>query len=106
MKQSLQLIVTLVFFSITVSPLHADNQVSIKVPPASLAQWYKPQNKRQVWLHTMFRLRREMLAIEEYADGNHKLMHKWISKLESDYNKISEMVPEWSNMVDIHSSQR
>ena len=85
---------------ITVHPAHADKQINIKTPPTSLSQWYKPQNKRQVWLHTMFRLRREMLAIEEYADSNPELMKKWINKLETDYSKISEMVPEWSNMLD------
>lgn len=100
MKHSLQLVLTFVFFLIIVNPLYADNKIGIKVPPTSLAQWYKPQNKRQVWLHTMFRLRREMLAIEEYADNNQKLMQKWISKLETDYNQISEMVPEWSSMID------
>ena len=95
------LFVTLFTLSLFVTNLtHADNKISIKTPPASLAQWYKPHNKRQVWLHTMFRLRREMLAIEEYADTNPELMKKWIHKLEADYLKISDMVPEWSNMLD------
>ena len=48
-------------------PAYAEPMVSLKKPPASLEQWYKPANKRQVWLHTMFRLRREMQAIAEYA---------------------------------------
>ena len=55
-----------------IQPASADNRVSIDTPPASLEKWYKPANKRQVWLHTMFRLRREMQAISEYAEQNDK----------------------------------
>lgn len=72
------------------------SSVTIELPPASLAQWYKPQNKRQEWLHTMFRLRRSMQALEEYAQaGNTAAMEKWAQRLRDDYEKIGEMVPEW-----------
>lgn len=78
----------------------AEPSVSLKFPPASLEQWYKPANKRQVWLHTMFRLRREMQAIAEYANTNDKAgMEKWIKRLDKDYNKIAEMVPEWEQEI-------
>ena len=81
-------------------PAYAEPMVSLKKPPASLEQWYKPANKRQVWLHTMFRLRREMQAIAEYAEQNdQKAMDKWIKRLDKDYNKIAEMVPEWEKAV-------
>lgn len=79
--------------------------VTLKSPPASLAQWYKPANKRQVWLHTMFRLRREMQAIAEYAGTseqaaeNQAALSKWIKRLDKDYNKIAEMVPEWKQEI-------
>ena len=80
--------------------VHAESVVSIKRPPATLEQWYKPANKRQVWLHTMFRLRREMQAIAEYAKHNdQKAMEKWIKRLDKDYNKIAEMVPEWEKEI-------
>ncbi len=76
-------------------PAYAGNPVSLDTPPASLEQWYKPANKRQVWLHTMFRLRREMQAISEYAEQNDQAgMDKWIQRLEKDYIKIADMVPE------------
>ena len=58
--------------------IHKDRVALIKTPPASLAQWYKPENKRQVWLHNMFKLRREMQAVRLYADNkedNH--LQKW-----------------------------
>ncbi|MCW9012872.1 MAG: hypothetical protein OQL06_03745 [Gammaproteobacteria bacterium] len=78
------------------SPALAESGITLEQPPKSLANWYKPVNKRQVWLHTMFRLRRSMLAIEDYANsGNAAGMTKWTQKLESDYLKIAEMVPEW-----------
>lgn len=79
---------------------HAAGTVTIKKAPASLEQWYKPANKRQVWLHTMFRLRREMQAIAEYSEqGNKAAVQKWIDRLDKDYNKISEMVPEWEDTI-------
>ena len=87
------------------NPVYAEPMVSLKKPPASLEQWYKPANKRQVWLHTMFRLRREMQAIAEYAEqndpatDNKAAMEKWIKRLDKDYNKIVDMVPEWEEAI-------
>jgi len=80
-------------------------QVSLRKPPASLQQWYKPDSKRQVWLHTMFRLRREMQAITEYSKTrqstlrNQAVLEKWIARLDKDYNKIADMVPEWAPAI-------
>lgn len=83
-------------FCINIS--YADTSISLDAPPASLEKWYKPTNKRQVWLHTMFKLRREMQAIKEYsAKGHFSKIPKWIERLDKDYNKISDMVPEWEN---------
>jgi cytochrome c553 len=85
---------------VCMAPVYADPSVSLKTPPASLEKWYKPANKRQVWLHTMFRLRREMQAIAEYAKQNdQKAMEKWIKRLDKDYNKIADMVPEWEKEI-------
>lgn len=82
------------------TPVYAGDSVSLEMPPASLEQWYKPTNKRQVWLHTMFRLRREMQAISEYAKSDDKAaMDKWIKRLEKDYIKIGEMIPEWEKEI-------
>lgn len=64
--------------------------------PDSLGQWYKPQAKRQIWLHTMFAMRRELQAVREYAeqkDGPH--MAKWAQRLADHYRQLPEMVPEW-----------
>jgi cytochrome c556 len=83
-----------------ITPASADTKVSLNSPPASLEQWYKPANKRQVWLHTMFRLRREMQAISEYAKQDDRPgMEKWIKRLEKDYNNIADMVPEWEDEI-------
>ncbi len=87
-------------------PVHAQNdyepdQIKLSKPPASIAQWYQPQNQRQVWLHTMFRLRREFQAIGDYAalEDNAGLI-KWSERLVKDYKSIAEMVPEWSDEID------
>jgi len=82
--------------------IHKDRVALIKTPPASLAQWYKPENKRQVWLHNMFKLRREMQAVRFYAhnkEGTH--LQKWAGQLKEHYQKIGEMVPEWKKKLDI-----
>ena len=74
----------------------------VKLPPASLAQWYKPENKRQVWLHNMFKLRREMQAVQYYADTNNEaLLNQWTDRLSEHYLKIGEMVPEWEEKLSI-----
>ena len=94
---NLTAVITSVVF---ISPAYADELATIDIPPASLEQWYKPANKRQVWLHTMFRLRREMQAIHEYSGlKDQAAMDKWIKRLDKDYNKIVEMVPEWEKTI-------
>lgn len=80
------------------TPAVADVVLNQDYPPASLAQWYKPVNKRDVWLHNMFKLRREMHAIQDYAElGDKPLLQKWTLRFAEHYNKISEMVPEWKD---------
>ncbi len=70
--------------------------------PDSLAQWYKPQNKRQVWLHTMFGLRRELQAVREYSDeGDIAAVRKWADKFLKHYRSLPEMVPQWRDEVDL-----
>ncbi len=66
----LQLALVLVISGIVYK--HKDKAIIIKTPPAELAQWYKPENKRQVWLHNMFKLRREMQAVQFYATEKDK----------------------------------
>ena len=80
---------------------HQDKATLIKTPPKALAQWYKPENKRQVWLHNMFKLRREMQAVQFYAQQqNSELLSKWSSGLKTHYLKISEMIPSWEKKLD------
>ena len=87
--------------------IHQDQVITLKKPPASLAKWYKPENKRQVWLHTMFKLRREMLAVKMYAEAeDSENLNKWASKLDKDYQKISKMVPEWEGRLDTFTMKK
>ncbi len=73
---------------------------TVKMPPSSLSQWYKPENKRQVWLHNMFKLRREMQAVEFYANQQDPvLLEKWSKRLTEHYLKIADMVPEWKDKL-------
>jgi cytochrome c556 len=81
--------------------MHEDQASLIKTPPVSLAQWYQPENKRQVWLHNMFKLRREMQAVEYYADNKDaEHLEKWVTRLNEHYLEIAEMVPEWDKKLD------
>lgn len=77
-----------------------------ELPEKSLAQWYKPANERQVWLHTMFSLRRELQAVEEYAAAQDQpRLTKWAGRLAANYRKISEMVPEWTDELSPEAAQ-
>ncbi|WP_440876698.1 hypothetical protein [Thalassotalea sp. PLHSN55] len=83
---------------------HDEHINMVKMPPKALAQWYKPQNKRQVWLHTMFQLRREMQAVDYYAkQQDSELMKKWMADLTKHYGKIAEMVPTWRKNLDYNA---
>ncbi len=85
----------------------AEPGVTLSALPESLARWYKPRNKRQVWLHTMFRLRREMQAVAEYAQaGEVELMARWGGRLLRDYRSIATMVPEWEPELDMEWAGR
>ena len=87
--------------------LHKDRVIMLKSPPASLAQWYKPENERQVWLHTMFKLRREMQAVKLYSDNKDaKHIEKWVTLLSEHYPKIGEMVPEWKKKLNMDAMIR
>lgn len=79
-----------------------ERSVTLELPPASLGQWYRPAAKRDVWLHTMFALRREMQAVAEYsALGDEVRLGQWLERLEQDYRKIGEMVPEWEDELEL-----
>ncbi len=91
----------LIAFVVNVFYKHKSSVNITKLPPASLSQWYKPENKRQVWLHNMFKLRREMQAVQYYADtNNEKLLNQWTDRLSEHYLKIGEMVPEWEEKLN------
>ena len=78
--------------------------VPMELPPEGIADWYKPANKRQVWLHTMFGLRRELQAVEEYtAVGDYPAAVKWAEKFAKHYRAIGEMVPEWRSETDLEA---
>jgi len=100
MIKPLLLAYTLIIFSVSGTAQAETEKTTITLPPSSLALWYKPANKRQVWLHTMFKLRREMQAVEEYAVQKDAIgTKKWGKRLAKNYRKIAEMVPEWQNKV-------
>lgn len=102
MKIKYILLLSLFFLgSHSTSVLATKTNTTIQHPPNTLHQWYKPDNKRQVWLHTMFRLRRSLQAIEDYAQKQDPAgMHKWSQQLEKDYKSLSEMMPEWTDRID------
>ena len=96
----LQTIIVLVVAGVVYK--HKNTAVIVKTPPKALAQWYKPENKRQVWLHNMFKLRREMQAVAFYAEAkDHEHLNKWASALNEHYLKIAEMVPSWNKKLSL-----
>jgi len=98
----LQMVILFLVMGVTYK--HQDKVNLVKTPPTALAQWYKPENKRQVWLHNMFKLRREMQAVEFYAqnhDAEH--MNTWALQLNEHYVKIADMVPNWKNKLALQT---
>lgn len=89
-------ILLLVFLSFCFSSLSAKQNDALKEAPVSLKQWYKPDNKRNVFQHNMFKLRRELQALNQYREDE-DLPHtqKWAAEFVTHYKKIAEMVPEW-----------
>ncbi len=84
-----------------------DNSITLEKPPASLKQWYKPDNKRNVWHHNMFKLRREIQAIEEYTqDKDQPHTEKWTNELVKHYLKIADMVPEWKDELELEWAEK
>ncbi len=104
------LVLLFLWFSLLVAPFSivtADEPgitepktITLKLPPKELAKWYKPVNKRQVWLHTMFRLRREVLAMQDYASKEQQAnVQKWSDRFVKDYLSIAQMMPQWQNYL-------
>ena len=84
-----------------------ERSLTLNLPPASLGQWYRPAARRDVWLHTMFALRREMQAVAEYsALEDSERLGQWLDRLEADYRKIGEMVPEWQDELELGLFER
>ncbi|WP_303904819.1 hypothetical protein [Thiohalomonas denitrificans] len=82
-------------------------EVVVRLPPESLANWYKPDNERQVWLHTMFGLREAVQAVEHYtASGDQERAIRWSERLRDLYTKIPQMVPEWRVEVEPETMER
>lgn len=72
--------------------------------PKSLEKWYKPANKHNVWHHTMFKLRRQLQAID--AVQNKEQKNKWIDKFIKNYKKLAKMTPEWKDSLDLESIKK
>jgi len=105
----LQVVITLIIVLVLggITYKHQETVTLIKTPPVTLAQWYKPENKRQVWLHNMFKLRRELQAVEYYAQNEDAIhLNKWSIRLKEHYLKIAEMVPQWQKKLSMPTIER
>lgn len=97
----------LILFTLPFLSLSADDSVSFKKPPASLEKWYKPGNKRNVFQHNMFKLRRELQAINHYrAEEDLAHTQKWVTEFVEHYRKIAEMVPEWKSELNLKKAKQ
>ncbi len=81
--------------------------LELALPPAELGRWYKPQARRNQWLHLMFALRRELQAVADYAAaGDQARARRWYQRLARDYRRIGEMVPEWRDELELALLER
>lgn len=106
-KQLVTAIICLLVITSSPQAEEKERTITLTLPPASLGQWYKPENERQVWLHTMFKLRRAMQAVTEYtALGDQERLTKWSKRLVKSYRSIAEMVPEWRDELELEWADR
>lgn len=102
MRRGYQSIILAALATFSINAVAVDSAIQL---PGSLGKWYKPENKRQVWLHTMFAMRREVQAVQEYADQADLVgVKKWSAKLIKHYRQIPEMVPEWLDEVELDTA--
>ena len=103
----MRIFITIVLLFSSLSLLSAKEVVTLKKPPASLKQWYKPDNKRNVFQHNMFKLRRELQAVNQYR-AQEDLAHtqKWANQLAEHYLKIADMVPEWKKELRLKRAEQ
>ncbi len=94
-------VLILVVFCLVGGVQGEEGEKQVQLPPASLAQWYTPIGKRQIWLHNMFKLRREMQAVTEYLTlEDQPRLRKWADRLVEHYRKIGDMAPEWRDELE------
>ena len=97
----------LIFFLCSTLMLSAEESTTLISPPSSLKQWYKPANKRNVFHHNMFKLRRELQAIKLYRSKKDlKHTQKWAKQFADHYLKIAEMVPEWKKELRLKRTKQ
>jgi len=103
----MRIFITFILLVSALSFLSAEEIVTLKKPPTSLKQWYKPDNKRNVFQHNMFKLRRELQAVNQYR-ALQDLPHtqKWANQLAEHYIKIAEMVPEWKKELRLKRAEQ
>ncbi len=107
MKSVGKLVVWGILWSLLAPLAVAERDLAFSLPPESLRQWYKPVNERQVWLHTMFGLRRSMQAIQEYvALEDSERLEKWSGRFLKNYRSLTRMVPEWSDGIELDWADR
>lgn len=101
------LFLILFLFTLPLLSVSANENVTLKKPPVSLKQWYKPDNKRNVFQHNMFKLRRELQAINQYRkEEDLALTQKWVTKFVEHYRKIADMVPEWKSELSLDRAEQ
>ncbi len=100
-------ILIIILFLGSWSLLSAEEIATFKKPPSSLKQWYKPDNKRNVFQHNMFKLRRELQAVNQYrAEKDLPHTQKWAARLVEHYLKIADMVPEWKSELRLKRAEQ
>lgn len=104
--RGMRILIIILLLSIS-SFVTAKESVTLKKPPSSLKEWYKPDNKRNVFQHNMFKLRRELQAVNQYrAEKDLPHTQKWASRLVEHYKKIAEMVPEWEGELRLKRAEQ
>ena len=80
--------------------------MTLKEPPQSLSKYYPPKSKEPKWIQQMHKMSTHFGGIfVNLKEKDFKNVDKHADKLVEEYQKTSEMVPEWEVYFDIKAAE-
>ncbi len=99
----ISLFIVIIFFMAI--PVKAKDMI-LKEPPQSLSEYYPPKSKEPKWIQQMHKMSTHFGGIfVNLKEKDFENVDKHADKLVEEYQKTSEMVPEWEDYFDIKAAE-